>query len=70
MFWLKEYCKYFGLTISNGKIFENNNVIGKIDYYNEIVTFKTTEKSCFSDLANLIIENFPIHKEETNEKNV
>ena len=62
MFWLKEYCKHFSLTIRNYKIFENNNVIGKIDYYNETVTFKTNEKIIFSDLANLIMENFPIHK--------
>lgn len=63
MFWLKEYCKKFNLKINSGKIFENSIVVGKIDYYNEIVTFKTNEKSTFSDLALLIVEDFPIHKE-------
>ena len=63
MFWLKEYCKNYSLTINKNEIFEDNILVGKIDYYNEIVTFKTNGKSTFSDLANLIIEDFPIHKE-------
>jgi len=64
MFWLKEYCKKFSLTIVGNKILEGEKEIGKINMYDEIVYFKNNNKFKFGDISHLILENMPAHKEE------
>lgn len=64
MFWLKEYCKYHGLIIKGSDILEEENVIGNINFYDEIVTLNN-DKYLFKHFANALIENFKLHGENT-----
>tara|TARA_R110002153_G_scaffold36023_1_gene106781 strand:+ start:2049 stop:2240 length:192 start_codon:yes stop_codon:yes gene_type:complete len=63
MYWVKEYCEYFKLTISLLIIRnENNNAIGTIDMYNDIVDFGHN-KYMFGDFAIALLNNCNIHTE-------
>jgi len=62
MFWVKQYCKHFNLLISGYEIYEDCNLVGTIDFYEEIVIFGN-KKYLFKHLAQAGIENFKLHGE-------
>mgnify|MGYP003647331191 CR=1 FL=1 len=62
MFWVKQYCNYFNLKIAGCEIYEDSDLVGKIDLYDEIVTFGN-KKYLFRHLAQAGIENFKLHGE-------
>jgi len=61
MSWLRSYCKHFNLSISGTTLFDkNNNAIGKIDMYNDIVEFDH-DKFTFGDFALALVNDCDIH---------
>lgn len=62
MFWIKEYCKHFKLTLEGTRVFLDNDVVATIDYYENIIHFEKTKTRCkLSDIAHAIIENVELH---------
>lgn len=62
MFWVKQYCKVYNLTIQGRKIInENNKAIGEIDFYEETVKFEKTY--LFRHLAEASVLKCKLHGE-------
>lgn len=62
MFWVKEYCKYFDLTLEGTNVILDSNIVAKIDYYENIIYFLNTETKCkLSDVMHAIILNTKLH---------
>ena len=62
MFWVKEYCKRFGLDLKGINIKKENKVIATIDYYDDVIFFLNSKtKHPIKHLAHATIENFKLH---------
>ena len=62
MFWFVEYCKLYDLFIVGEDIFENETIIGNIDFYNETVTINSINY-LFRHFGIAIFENEKLHGE-------
>lgn len=63
MFWFVEYCKLYDLLIVGEDIFENEKIIGNINFYNETATINSVDY-LFRHFAIAIFENEKLHGEK------